>query len=178
LSDSEASKANLRREALARGIDPGRLIFARPVQPEHNLARIGLADLFLDTLPINAHTTASDALWVGVPLVTCRGNSFVGRVAASLLHAVGLPDLVTDSLDDYEALARSIANDPARHAALKAHLHAARETAPLFDSLRTTRSLEDLYLRMVSRWHAGQPPDHLYAQRPSDAATPFGDASA
>ena len=178
LSDSEASKANLRREALARGIDPGRLVFARPVQPEHNLARIGLADLFLDTLPINAHTTASDALWVGVPLVTCRGNSFVGRVAASLLHAVGLPELVTDSLEDYEALARSIASDPARHAALKTHLHAARETAPLFDSLRTTRALEDLYLRMASRWRAGQPPDHLHAQRPSDAATLCGDASA
>jgi predicted O-linked N-acetylglucosamine transferase (SPINDLY family) len=178
LSDNEASKANLRREAQARGIDPDRLIFAPPVQPEHNLARIGLADLFLDTLPINAHTTASDALWVGVPLVTCRGNSFVGRVAASLLHAVGLPELVTDSLEDYESLARSIAGDPTRHAALKAHLRAARETAPLFDSLRTTRALEDLYLRMASRWRAGLPPDHLHAQRPSDAATLCGDASA
>jgi predicted O-linked N-acetylglucosamine transferase (SPINDLY family) len=91
---------------------------------------------------------------------------------------VGLPELVTDSLEDYEALARSIASDLARHAALKSHLHAARETAPLFDSLRTTRALEDLYLRMASRWRAGLPPDHLHAQRPSDAATLCGDASA
>ena len=178
LALNEPSKINLRREAAARGIDPARLIFAPPVVPEHNLARIGLADLFLDTLPINAHTTASDALWTGVPLVTCRGNSFVGRVAASLLHAVGLPELVTDSLEDYEALARSIASDPTRHAALKAHLRTARETAPLFDSLRTTRALEDLYLRMASRWRAGLPPDHLHAQRPSDVATLCGDASA
>ncbi len=178
LAMNEPSKINLRREAAARGIDPDRLIFAPPVQPQHNLARIGLADLFLDTLPINAHTTASDALWAGVPLVTCTGNAFVGRVAASLLHAVGLPELVTDSMADYEALAGAIANDPTRHAALKAHLRTARETAPLFDSLRTTRSLEDLYLRMASRWRAGLPPDHLHAQRPCDAATPCGDASA
>jgi predicted O-linked N-acetylglucosamine transferase (SPINDLY family) len=178
LALNEPSKINLRREAAARGIDPDRLIFAPPVQPEHNLARIGLADLFLDTLPINAHTTASDALWTGVPLVTCRGNSFVGRVAASLLHAVGLPELVTDSLEEYEALARSIASDPTRHTALKAHLRSARETAPLFDSLRTTRALEDLYLRMTNRWRAGLPPDHLHALRQSDVATLCGDASA
>jgi predicted O-linked N-acetylglucosamine transferase (SPINDLY family) len=178
LAKTEASKSNLRREVALRGIDPDRLIFAPPVAPEHNLARIGLADLFLDTLPYNAHTTASDALWVGVPLVTCRGNAFAGRVAASLLHAVGLPELVTDSLADYEALALEIAHHPTRHAALKAHLRTARETAPLFDSLRTTRSLEELYLRMADRWRAGLPPDHLHVQGPGDAAASGRDTPA
>jgi predicted O-linked N-acetylglucosamine transferase (SPINDLY family) len=93
------------------------------------------------------------------------------------LHAVGLPELVTHSLADYEALARAIASDPTRHGALKAHLRTARESAPLFDSLRTTRALEDLYLRMARRWRAGLPPDHLHAQGPCDVDTLCGDAS-
>src|SRR4029077_12805411 len=102
----------LRREAAERDIDPARLVFAGTLELERHLARYRLADLFLDTLPYNAHTTASDALWAGVPLVTCRGESFPGRVAASLLHAVGLPELVTDSLEDYEALALRLAAEP------------------------------------------------------------------
>jgi predicted O-linked N-acetylglucosamine transferase (SPINDLY family) len=165
---------NIRREARHRGIDPGRIVFA-PLVPSHaNLARLTHADLFLDTLPVNAHTTASDALWSGVPLVTCPGDTFAARVAASLLHAVGLPELVVPDMAAYEATARAIAADPQRLAELKARLRAARDTAPLFDSARTTRALEDLFLRMAERWRAGLPPDHL---EPRPAVAPDHPAS-
>jgi predicted O-linked N-acetylglucosamine transferase (SPINDLY family) len=176
LNSNAQAGDNLRREALARGIDPARIVFA-PLVPSHrNLARLVHADLFLDTLPVNAHTTASDALWSGVPLVTCPGDSFVGRVAASLLHAVGLPELVAPDMAGYEALARSLASDPGRIAALKAHLRAARDTAPLFDSARTTRSLEELFVRMADRWQAGLAPEHLAPQRPDAAMRADGAA--
>ena len=99
LSDNRYAEANLRREAAAQGIDPSRLVFAQRLPLEEHLARHRLADLFLDTLPFNAHTTASDALWAGLPVLTCQGQTFAGRVAASLLNAVGLPGLVTHSLD-------------------------------------------------------------------------------
>src|ERR1017187_7872979 len=105
LKDNPAVAANLRREAAARGIVPDRLVFAARTDPATHLARQGLADLFLDTLPYNAHTTASDALWVGLPVLTLMGSTFAGRVAASVLHAVNLPELVTTSLGEYEALA-------------------------------------------------------------------------
>jgi predicted O-linked N-acetylglucosamine transferase (SPINDLY family) len=123
-----------------------------------HLARVRLADLFLDTLPHNAHTTASDALWCGVPVVTCLGTTFAGRVAASLLRAVGLEDLVTHSLDEYEALALRLANDPHRLAALKARLAANRDTTPLFDTAAYTRHLEAAYLSMWERHARGEPP--------------------
>jgi predicted O-linked N-acetylglucosamine transferase (SPINDLY family) len=165
LQSNPQARGNLVREAQARGIDPSRLVFAPVMPSSDNLARLTHADLFLDTLPVNAHTTASDALWSGVPLVTCVGDSFVGRVAASLLHAVGLPELAVADLSAYESLAGAIAADPARLTALKAHLKQARETAPLFDSRLTTRGLEALYLRMAERWRAGLPPDHLQARR-------------
>ncbi len=113
LRTSEAATRNLRSEASARGVDPARLVFAPKVEISHHLARHRLADLFLDNLPVNAHTAASDALWVGLPVLTCIRPSFVGRVAASLLHAVGLPELVTRGLDEYEALALKLATDPA-----------------------------------------------------------------
>src|SRR5204862_4332652 len=104
---------NLRKEAAARGVDPGRLIFApRMKQLEDHLARYRLADLFLDTLPYNAHATASDALWMGLPMITCAGQTFAGRVAGSLLRAIGMPDLVASTLEDYEATARALASDP------------------------------------------------------------------
>jgi len=142
------AKANLRRETAAAGIAPERLVFA-PRQPlaEH-LARHRLADLFLDTLPYNAHTTASDALWSGLPVLTCRGDTFAGRVAASLLSAIGLPELITSSLDEYEALAAALATDPARLSALKQRLATNRDTEPLFDSERYARSLERAYEQM------------------------------
>ena len=136
---------NLRREAAARGVAPDRLVFAPPLpQPEH-LARHRLAGLFLDTLPYNAHTTGSDALWAGLPVVTCRGPTFAGRVAASLLETVGLPELVTDSLEAYEALALDLARDPERLAGLRARLAEARGTSPLFDATRFARDLEAAY---------------------------------
>jgi predicted O-linked N-acetylglucosamine transferase (SPINDLY family) len=162
----EAQK-NLRREAAARGIDPQRLIFAPKRPYAEHLARLRNADLFLDTLPYNAHTTASDALWAGVPLVTCPGETFASRVAASLLHAAGLPELIAPSLEDYEALALRLAQQPEALAALKQKLDAQRTRCPLFDSLRFARALEALYERMVERFRSGQPPDHL-ALAPED----------
>ena len=117
LRDNAGAERNLRREARARGIDPARLVFAGRVQARGSSRPPRLADLFLDTLPYNAHTTASDALWAGLPVVTCQGNAFAGRVAASLLKAVGLPELVTHSLADYEALALRLATDAGNAAA-------------------------------------------------------------
>lgn len=149
---------NLRAEAQARGVSADRLVFAPKVTPEAHLARHRLADLFLDTLPYNAHTTASDALWAGLPLVTCAGNGFAARVAASLLHAVGLPDLITDSLEAYEALALDLATQPARLADLKARLAANIDTAPLFDTDLTRRHIEAAYTMAWERQRRGEPP--------------------
>jgi predicted O-linked N-acetylglucosamine transferase (SPINDLY family) len=140
---------NLRREAAARGIDPARLIFAPRTTMEQHLARQQLADLFLDTLPYNAHTTASDALWAGLPLVTLPGQSFPARVAASILTAGGLPELIAADATAYEATALALATDPARLAAVRAKMDAARTTAPLFDTDRFTRNLEAAYRAML-----------------------------
>jgi predicted O-linked N-acetylglucosamine transferase (SPINDLY family) len=122
------------------------------------LARHRLANLFLDTLPYNAHTTASDALWAGLPVLTCQGPQFDGRVAASLLQAIGLPEMVTRAMDDYEALALALARDPVRLADLRARLLANRLSSPLYDTDRFRVSLEAAYLRMmeISR-HGGRP---------------------
>src|SRR6185295_18710123 len=119
LEDNEAAKRNLGLAAAERGIDPARMIFAPRVRSPVHLARHRLADLFLDTIPYNAHTTASDALWAGLPVLTCRGTQFDGRVAASLLETIGLTELVTHSIEDYESLALALTRDPARLAALK-----------------------------------------------------------
>ena len=113
LARNDIGADHLRREAAARGIAPTRLVFAPVVAPAEHLARHRLADLFLDAYPCGAHTTASDALWAGLPVLTCAGRSFVSRVAGSLLHAVGLPELVTSSLADYESLALAFARDSA-----------------------------------------------------------------
>lgn len=151
--------SNLLREAKARGVDPGRLIFARHVSENRDhLARLGLADLFLDTLPYNAHATACDALWAGLPVLTCIGNSFQGRVAASLLYAVGLPELVTNSLAEYTELALTLARDPARLESIKAKLRRNRSNAPLFDTSRHTRHLEAAYTALWERHQANLPP--------------------
>jgi protein O-GlcNAc transferase len=149
---------NLRTEAERRGVSGDRIVFApRMAAPEH-LARHRLADLFLDTGPYNAHTTASDALWAGLPLVTCRGATFASRVAASLLRAVGLPELITDSLADYEALALELANDPVRLAAMRDRLEADRDTAPLFDTDLSRRHIEVAYETAMDRLRQGLPP--------------------
>jgi protein O-GlcNAc transferase len=158
LQSNVVAADNLKREAEARGIAAGRLIFA-PVAPyaEH-LARLTAADLFLDTLPCGAHTTASDALWAGVPVVTCVGEVFSSRVAASLLNAVGLPDLATRSLEEYEDLAFTLAHDPSALAAVKDRLMRNRETYPLFDTARFTRHLEAAYAEMAERHRRGESP--------------------
>ncbi len=154
--------ANLRREAEQCGVAPERLIFAPrvPALADH-LARYRLADLFLDTLPYNAHTTAADALWTGLPVLTCLGATFAGRVGASILHAVGLPELITASLDDYEALALKLAREPALLASLKDKLARNRSTCPLFDTRRYTRALEAAYITMWQRHQNGEPPQHF-----------------
>ena len=151
LRDLPTAEVNLRREAAARGIDPSRLVFADRAPTEDHLARHRLADLFLDTLPCNAHTTASDALWAGLPVLTCLGKTFAGRVAASLLHAIGLPELVTNSFEEYEALAFHLATHPDSLAAIKARLAANRLTHPLFDTPRLCRNLEAVYIDMWER---------------------------
>jgi predicted O-linked N-acetylglucosamine transferase (SPINDLY family) len=158
LRDNDEVMDNLKRHAAERGIDPGRVIFApRVKQPEH-MARHRLADLFLDTLPYNAHTTAEDCLWAGVPLVTCLGQNFYGRVAASTLHAMGVPELVTGNLAEYEKLALALAKDPPRLAALKKRLEDNRRSAPLFNTARFTRNMEKAYFMMRDVWLAGEAP--------------------
>ena len=149
IEDNPAAVANLRRNASAFDLDPARLVFAPRIAPDEHLARHKLADLFLDTLPYNAHTTGSDSLWVGVPLVTCPGESFPARVAASLLRAVDLPELIAPTLDDYEALAIALAHDPTRLQALKDKLERTRGIAPLFDTDAFTRNIEAAYMRML-----------------------------
>jgi len=143
-------RAALRKAAEDAGIDPERLIFAGRVALDTHLARHALADLFLDSLPYNAHATACDALWAGLPVLTCRGRAFPGRVSASLLHAVDLPELITDTLDDYETLALALARDPARLKALHDKLASNRAAAPLFDTTRFARNLEAAYLAMLN----------------------------
>jgi protein O-GlcNAc transferase len=150
---------NLRAEAERRGIAADRIVLAPKVPTyEDYLARFRLADLFLDTLPYNAHTTASDALWAGVPVVTCLGSTFASRVAASLLHAIGLPELVAASLADYEALALRLGRQPELLGAVKTKLAAHRNTHALFDTDRFRRHIEAAYATMNERHLRGEPP--------------------
>ena len=168
LAGNPSAVRNLRREAEARGVDPSRLVFASRARPEEHLARHRLADLFLDTLPYNAHTTACDALWTGLPLVTCRGGAFAGRVAASLLTAVGMPELVASSIEAYEALALRLATDSAALAAIRAKLAANRDTHPLFDTALSARHIENAFGEMMARHRRGEPPTS-FAVLPSKA---------
>lgn len=152
------ASANLRRAAQARGVAPNRLIFAPFITLPDHLARLRQADLFLDTLPYNAHTTASDALWAGVPVLTAIGNSFAGRVAASLVRAAGLPDMVVDGLAAYAARARELSGDPAQLRSIRSRLAAGRANCPLFDTDRFRQHIEAAYIRMWEIWRAGEPP--------------------
>lgn len=158
LGGDDLAEANLRAAAEAEGIAPDRLAFAPPIHYAAHLARLGLADLVLDTLPVNAHTTASEALWCGVPVLTCMGSQFTGRVAASLLTAIGLPELITTSLPAYEREALALARDPRRLGALRDRLAVNRATMPLFDTPRYVKHYEAALERMVERWEAGLPP--------------------
>lgn len=157
-SDNAETQHNLRQEAAARGVEPGRLVFGGPIGTAHHLARLRLCDLFLDSAPYNAHTSGSDALWVGLPVLSCAGRTFPSRVGASLLHAVGLPELATDSFEAYEALAVRLATAPGLLSALRQRLLANLSTAPLFDVARYTRHLEAAYGQMVARARNGQAP--------------------
>jgi predicted O-linked N-acetylglucosamine transferase (SPINDLY family) len=150
--------ANLRAEAARAGVDPARLIFAPQIENRAHLARLMLGDLFLDSLPYNAHTTGSDALWAGLPLLTCRGEAFAGRVAASLLHAAGLPELVTRNLHEYEAMAVRLARDRKLLASYRDRLTKGRDKLALFDTARTTGHIEAAYEEMMARWSDGEPP--------------------
>ncbi len=152
LATNPDAVANLKLEAQARGVLPDRLVFAPVLPHSDHLARLQLADLVLDTLPYNAHTTASDALWVHVPVVTCLGTTFAGRVGASLLQGVGMAELITPSLDHYATLALALARDPQRLATIRQRLAAQRETAPLFDTAGTARAIETVYMTMWQRY--------------------------
>jgi protein O-GlcNAc transferase len=159
---NETATRNLRQQAQSFGIDPGRLIFARRLpRNEDHLARLELADLFLDTLPFNAHTTAADALWAGLPVLTCLGQTFAGRVAGSLLNAIGLPDLVTTSLATYEQTAIDLARDPGKLEVIQQKLKRNRLSTPLFNTELFTRHIEASYTAMVQRHQAGLAADHI-----------------
>jgi predicted O-linked N-acetylglucosamine transferase (SPINDLY family) len=166
LFESNASvAANLRKEAIARGINPERLVFAERMPFPDHIARHRLADLFLDTLPYNAHTTASDALWAGLPVLTRVGQTFAGRVAASLLTAIGLPELITSTPQAYEDLAIELAAAPNKLATIKHKLAENRVATPLFDTELFTKHIEAAYAAMYDRCHAGLPPDHIYVPK-------------
>ena len=156
---NDQSPAKLRDEAARRGIDPQRLVFAGKVGLAEHITRLALADIFIDTWPCNGHTTASDSLWAGLPVVSYAGAAFPSRVAASLLTSVGLPELVCDSLAAYERLVLDLANDAPRRLALREHLVRARDTAPLFDSTGFTRDFEALLMTMAERSARGQRPE-------------------
>jgi predicted O-linked N-acetylglucosamine transferase (SPINDLY family) len=148
----EEARSNLLREAERHGIAPERLVFApRVASMADHLARQSLADLYLDTLPYNAHSTACDALWAGVPVLSCAGQSFASRVAASALTAAGLPELVMHSLAEYEQQALALAQQPARLAELRTRLAAQRSSVPLFDTALYTRHLEQAFHTMHER---------------------------
>ncbi len=156
-----AACQNLRDEAGQRGVAPERLVFAPKVASSVHLARHRHADLFLDTLPVNAHTTSSDALWTGLPVLTCMGQTFASRVAGSLLSAVGLPELITYSLEDYEAMALKLATSPVLLARIKHKLQQQRESSALFDIVRARLGFESAYEVMWQRYQQGLPPEHF-----------------
>ena len=161
--NNEAATDNLRREAVRCAVDAERLVFAKRMDsPAEHLARHRAADLFLDTRPYNAHATAINALWAGLPVLTLPGEGFASRVAASLLKAVQLPELIATSAANYEDMAVHMAENPQFHAGIKARLAQNRAGAPLFDTRRFTRHLETGYSRILERFQAGLPPEHIY----------------
>lgn len=160
--DNDLIKNNLIKEAEARGVAGTRLVFAKRVEQKDHLARHRMADLFLDTLPYNAHTTASDALWAGLPVITIMGESFPARVAASLLHAVGLPELITHSPEQYESLAIKLATNTAELKKIKVKLEANRLQMPLFDTTLFCRNLEAAYNKAYNRHLSDLTPDHIF----------------
>lgn len=162
VADDATVQRNLRKEAAARGVAADRLVFGSKLPAPEYLARYRTADLFLDTLPYNAATTASDALWAGLPILTRMGESFTARVAASLLTAIGLPELVTTTPEHFEAMAIELSGDPGRLAELRDRLHGNRLTMPLFDTAQFTRHLENAYTQVYERYQADLSPDVIH----------------
>jgi protein O-GlcNAc transferase len=160
--DSLSSTENIRLEASRRGIDPNRLIFAQKLPLEDHLARYCLADLFLDTAPYNAHTTASDALWAKLPVLTLMGESFASRVAASLLNAIGIPELITHTQNEYEEMAILLATNPEKLLVIKENLITNRLSKPLFDTALFSRNIETAFIQIYQRYQADSLPDHLF----------------
>lgn len=165
LKGNDSAYGNLKRHAQAAGIAPDRLVFAEPAPHAEHLARHKLADLFLDTFNYNAHTNASDALWAGLPVLTKTGESFAARVATSLLHAIGLPDLVTGSEDDYEGLALKLASAPSQLTEVKERLAKNRLSMPLFDTTLSVRNLEAAYDQAFALYLSGESPRDLNLNR-------------
>ncbi len=160
-TDNEWAKANLIKKAGLRDVDSTRLVFGGRIPTEEYLARYRVCDLFLDTFPYNAGTTASDALWMGLPVLTLLGQSFASRVAASLLNAIGLPELITSTQEEYEALAIELAMNPQKLADIKIRLNHNRHTTPLFDTPLFTKNLEAAYIQMYERYQADLKPEHI-----------------
>ncbi|MSO72304.1 MAG: tetratricopeptide repeat protein [Rhodospirillaceae bacterium] len=165
LEDNSLAAANLRREAKRQGVDERRLVFAPRTPFSDNLARQRVADLFLDTLPYNAHTTASDTLWAGLPILTCAGESFAGRVAAGILTALDLPELITFDAKAYEDRAVALATNPDEMEDTRRKLARNRLTAPLFNAALYARHIESAYTRMYERSQAGLSPDHIFVEK-------------
>ena len=160
-AENEWSKANLMHQAGLLGINRARLVFGRNIPADEYLARYRVCDLFLDTAPYNAGTTASDALWVGLPVLTLIGQSFASRMAASLLNAIGLPELITNTQEEYEALAIELAMNPQKLTDIKLKLANNRLTTPLFDTPLFAKNLEAAYIKMYERYQADLSPDHI-----------------
>lgn len=159
--ENASSATNLRNEALKRGLNPARIVFAKRMKLAEHLARHKLAGLFLDTLPYNAHTTASDALWAGLPVITCVGESFAGRVASSLLNAIGLPELITKTPAAYEELAIELGTTSSKLLAIKDKLEANKLTTPLFNTELFTKNIESAYTQIYERYHSDLQPQHI-----------------
>jgi predicted O-linked N-acetylglucosamine transferase (SPINDLY family) len=164
-ANNATAQRNLRKEAVENGVAADRLVFGKRLSVPEYLARYRTADLFLDTLPYNAGTTASDALWAGLPVLTCMGESFAARVAASLLNDAGLHELVTSTQEQYETTAIALASDPGRLAEFKGRLQRNRLEMPLFDTEGFVRHLENAYTQIYERYHADLSPDHIYVAR-------------
>ena len=161
---NESAKINLTKEIALRGIDPNRLIFGEQLPMAEYLARYRVTGLFLDTLPYNAGTTASDALRMGLPVLTCIGSSFACRMAASVINAVNLPELITTTQEEYESLAIELATNPEKLKIIKDKLVDNLPTAALYDTPLFTRHLESAYLTMYDRYQNGLEPDHIYVE--------------